>query len=130
MSLFNGAEKAVLDNLFGSNSPATYQLAVSSTLPAEDGTNITEPGGGVGYARVSITNNSTSFPAAPSGGPKTNGVAFQFTQATGSWGAAVGWWVLYDGATPIIWGTLTPSKTITSGDILRIPSGQMTISCD
>jgi hypothetical protein len=128
MSLFNAYETVVLDNLFGSGTPASFSLAASTTEPQENGSGITEPSGG-GYARVSITNNTANFPNAPLGGPKTNGADFTFPTANGSWGT-LGWWVLYDGATPVIFGTLTPSKLIESGDILRIPTGQMTITCD
>jgi hypothetical protein len=129
MGLFDTKERDVLDWLFGSGSPATYDLGVSSTLPTDVGGNITEPSGG-GYARVSITNNSTNFPAAPSGGPKTNGTTFQFTAASSTWGAALTHWVLYAAGTPVIWGTLSPSKTIEAEDALRILAGQMTITCD
>jgi hypothetical protein len=131
MSLFDTKELAVLDSLFGSGSPATYSLGVSSTVPFDNGTNITEPSGG-SYARVTVNNNSTVFSPA-SGGSKTNGGAsgtLSFSQASATWGAALGWWVLYDGATPVIWGTLTPAKTIDTGDVLRILQNQMTITCD
>jgi hypothetical protein len=130
MSLFNSTEKTILDFLFGSGSPASYDLALSSTAPAEDGTNITEPSGG-GYSRLTITNNATNFPASPVGGPKTNGTTFQFPTATASWGAALTHWVLFNGlSTPVIWGTLSPSKVVDAEDALRILSGQMTITCD
>lgn len=128
MSLFDSMENAVLDWLFGSGSPASYDLAVSSTTPADNGTNITEPSTG-GYARLNITNNVTNFPAA-SGGTKVNGATFQFPPATASWGAALTHWVLYNGGTPVIWGTLSPSKTVDTDDALRILAGQMSITCD
>jgi len=128
MGLFDGQENAVLDSLFGGGSPGTYDLALSSTQPSDDGTNITEPSGG-GYARLSISNSGASFNAA-SGGSKTNAATFEFSAATASWGAALTHWLFYDGSTPIIWGTLSPSKTIDTGDILRIPAGQMTLTAD
>lgn len=128
MSLFNTKEDQILDGLFGSGSPATYDLALSSTPPNEDGTGITEPVGN-GYARVPITNNSVNFPPAVDG-VKLNGADFQFPQASGSWGSSLGYWVLYASATPVMWGTLTPPKTILAGDTLRVPTGNMTLTCD
>jgi hypothetical protein len=64
MGLFTSKENDVLDWLCGSGSPATYDLGVSRTQPAEDGTNIQEPIG-YNYARVTIDNNATNFPRLP-----------------------------------------------------------------
>jgi len=133
MSLFNDYETVVLDWLFGNSAvtrPASFTLGVSSTEPADNGSNIQEPSTG-DYARVSITNNTTNFPNAPVGGPKASGADFVFPVATSpGWGAEVGWWVLWDGTTPVMWGELSPHKTIAAGDILRIPLGAMLITAD
>ena len=137
MSLVNTSENAVLDWLFGSGDPSEYELAVTSIAPTDTLVSGPLPGepSGNGYARVTITNNATSFPDAGAplaDGTKPNGVAFQFPVATGSWGAALGWWVLYDkdSSNPVMYGPIDPPKTIESADILRIPAGQMTLTCD
>ena len=130
MSLTNAYEKVVLDYLFGSGTPASYDLGVSSTEPADNGSNITEPSTG-GYARVAITNNPTNFPPAPTGGPKTTGADFQFAAASGvAWNQVARYWMLFDGATLAFYGTLSPEKSIDVGDVLRIPATQMLISAD
>jgi hypothetical protein len=129
MGLFTAKDNAVLDWLFGSGSPSSYDLALSRTQPSSDGSNITEPDTGAGYARASITNNATNFPAAVAG-TKTNGTDFSWPTATADWGGyAWSYWVLYDHSSglPVIWGTLTTGKFVETGDTLRIPSGQMNI---
>lgn len=77
----------LLDLVLGAQSytsPSTIYVGLSTTAPAADGTNISEPSG-FDYAPVAVTNNATNWPAA-SGGVKRNGTAIQFPTATGSWG--------------------------------------------
>lgn len=131
MSLFDSAENAVLDSLFGGGSPGSYDLGISTTQPTEAGGNITEPTADPAYARISVSNSGASFNPA-SGGVKTNLASFQFAQATIAWGT-IGWWVLYNSSVPVLWGVLNPTRDIQIGDILRIPGGtpgQMQITCD
>ena len=79
--------------LFGSN----VDIGLSTTDPGDDGLSATEPSGG-GYSRITIANNGTNWPAA-SNGIKKNGVAFEFAEATASWGT-ITHWVLYDSGIP------------------------------
>lgn len=86
---------------------------------------------GGSYVRLSITNNSTNFPAA-SGGAKTNGVDFTFVTATGSWGTIVAWG-LFDASTSgnlLYWGDVTPNKAIASGDTAKFTAGDLDITED
>jgi len=105
-SYTNFTENKILDGLYGNTAispPATWYLAVSTTTPAEDGTNFTEPVGN-GYARVAVTNNATNFPAA-SGGSKSLSGAFSFPTATPSgWGTVTyaGWFDASSGGN--LWG--------------------------
>lgn len=89
MSFTDYLENKLLDHILGGGDytrPATVYVGVSSTAPADDGTNITEPSGG-SYARVAVTNNATNWPAA-SGGSKSNGTQISFPVATADWLAA------------------------------------------
>jgi hypothetical protein len=132
MSLFNGAEAIYLDFVFGSGFPVSFDLGLSTNTL--DDTGVTgEPSGG-GYARLTITNNATNFPAATTVGgvtSKVNGATFTFPTATGSWGT-VRHWFLYDNTSAIylIHGPLTNPKGIGAGDIFRIPVGYMVITLD
>lgn len=121
---------ALLDSLFGSASPATYYFGLSTTQPTSAGGNITEPSGGA-YARVSVTNNSTNFPAAASRS-KSNGTAITFPSPSGSWGT-VGWWVIMtasSGGTMRSSGALNNASTIASGDPApAFGVGAFVISC-
>ncbi len=86
-------ERTILDNRFGSGTPATWYVGLTTTAPNDDGTNVTEPVGG-SYARVAVTNNTTNFPAASTSGGitrKSNGTAVTFANPTGNWGKIVGY---------------------------------------
>lgn len=132
MSLFDVSERAILDSLFGSGSPTSYELGLSTAAPTEGGT-LSEVSGG-GYARVTLTSNATVFPPASTSlgvTTKSNGVTINFVAATGSWGVVTHWF-LYDpvAARPLNWGALTPSRTISAGDILRINAGHLNITLE
>lgn len=124
-------ENKVLDHVFGATSfsaPATLYIGLSTTTITDAGGNITEPSGN-GYARVSVTNNTTNFPNA-SGGSKSNGTAITFPTASGSWGTVVDFFIADASSSGNIlgYGTLTTSKTVTNGDTVSIPSTQMSIT--
>jgi hypothetical protein len=90
---------AVLNALFNGGSlgaPTTYYVALSTTQPADDGTNVTEPSGG-SYARIAVTKNTTNFPTT-STRSISNGVDITFATPTGDWGV-LGWYALYDAST-------------------------------
>lgn len=136
MSFVNDLENAVLDALLGASATllgGSVDIALSTTDPGEDGSGITEPSGGA-YARVTVTNNGTNFPAAASG-EKSNGAAITFPSATGDWGT-ISHWALYDSGTLKIYGELddgagTPTtREVLSGDVFSFPVGQLRITLD
>lgn len=107
--------RAIANAEFGSGTPATWFLGLSTTLPAKDGTGVTEPVGG-SYARLSRTNNTTNFPAATTVSgltTKTNGVAFTFAAPTGLWGLIVAylWFTVVSGGTLQYFNRLTNDET-------------------
>lgn len=117
-------ERQLADSQFGGGattwSPATWFLGLSTTTPNDDGTGFAEPSGGA-YARVSITNNTTNFPAASTTAgvtTKSNGAKFTFPNPTGTWGQ-VTWWGMFtasSGGTPEYTGQLDTSILIRSGN--------------
>ena len=118
--------KKLYENTFGQAAIpalATLYCGVSTSVINRDGTGATEPIGNA-YARVSVPNNTTNFPAS-SGSPPVghNAIAITFPVATGAWGTIL-WAAWYDsasGGNMISAGPLATSKTIGNGDTLSFP---------
>lgn len=132
MSFGNTTENAVLDRVLSAAAytpEATYYVALFTADPSDSGGG-TEVSGG-SYARVSVTNNATNFPAA-SGGSKTNGTAITFPTATAGWGTitAVALMSASSGGTLIMWGELDSDVTVNSGATPSFASGSITFSLD
>jgi len=115
---------ALLNALYNGGSlgaPATYYFALSSTQPADDGTNVTEPSGGTaaGYARVAKTKNTTNFPTTTTRSIATGtAVTFPDPAPGDDWGV-IGWFALYSassGGTFEGWGEF--------GDHVRVDDSQ------
>ena len=124
-------ENKFLDLIFGAQAltgPANLFFALFTANPSDAGGG-TEVSGG-SYARVSVTNNLTNFPAA-SGGSKQNGTAITFATASASWGVvtAVG---IFDASTAgnLLYWTTISSKTIDANDTVSIPVNNLTITED
>ncbi len=107
--------------------------------PLDDGTGMNEPSGGA-FARASVTNNDTNFPAAtsPGGvGTKKNGALITFPQATADWGT-VTHWAMYD-ADPagnllykgeIKSGGAAVVRSVLNGDQPRFLVNGLVLTCD
>lgn len=120
MSASDDEERAVLDLRFGSGSPTTWYIGLSTTTPNDDGTSFTEPVGG-SYARVAMTNNGTNFPSATTVGGityKRNGTAITWPNPTGNWGTAVAWgaFLAASGGSPRYTNLLDTPVAIKSGN--------------
>jgi hypothetical protein len=118
-------ENEILDHILrnAAYTPASTVYIGLSTGSFADGNSGTELSGN-SYARQSI-----AFDAASSG-TTDNTSAIDFPTATGSWGA-VSHWGLFDAATSgnlLIHGAFSASKTVASGDILRIAAGELDIT--
>ena len=126
-------ENELLDHVFGAEAyaaPATLHIALSTADPLDDGSGLTEPSGGA-YARATVTNNATEWPAATSGS-KTNANQITFPTATGLWGT-VTHFAIMDAATggnEIAHGALTTPKTVDPGDTVSFAAGDITITLD
>lgn len=103
-------------------SPATVYVALFTSDPTDAGSG-TEVSGG-SYARQSAT-----F-AAPSIGAAATNADIQFPQATGNWGTITHFGI-YDALTTgnlLYHGQLTASKTIETGDVFKIATGNLTVT--
>lgn len=133
MSFSDYLENELLDHVFGGadfTRPATVYIALSTTTPADDGSNFTEPSGN-NYSRPAVTNNVTNFPAA-SGGSKSNGTEIAFPQASGSWGTVTHFAVFdaISGGNQLGSGALTTPKAVGANDTPKFPIGSLTITLD
>ena len=124
MSFTNFLETEILDHVFAGaayTAPGTHYLGLFTSAPGEAGGG-TELSGNA-YARQQI--NFTT-----SGDTTSNNAAVEFPTATGSWGTVthVG---VFDAATSgnlMVYATLSASKTVASGDVFRVPSGDLDIT--
>ena len=126
MSFSNYLENKVLLHVFGATAytaPSTLYVALFTSDPGETGSG-TEVSGG-SYARQTVAFTVT-------GNQASNTAAVEFPTATGSWGT-ITYAAVYDalsGGNLLAYGALTTSKTIASGDVLRIPAGDFDINLD
>ena len=123
----NYLENKVLDHVLrytSYTSPTTVYvgLFLSDPTDAGSGTECT----GSAYARQSLSVTTAS------GGIVTSSADVTFPQATGSWGTITHLGIL-DALTSgnlLMHTPLTTSKTIDNGDILKISSGNLTVTLD
>jgi hypothetical protein len=124
----NYLENATLDALYGSGTPTNIFVALYTVAPSDSGGG-TEVSG-TGYARKSITNNATNWPAASSG-VKTLAGTHAFATAGSNWGTivAAATFDAVDG-NMLHWATLTNSRTIFAGDVFSLAAGDIQITED
>lgn len=126
MSFSDYLENKVLGHVFGAASytaPATLYVALYTVAP-------TDTGGGTEVSGGSYVRQSVAFTV--SGNLATNTSAVEWPTATGSWGTVVAVGV-FDASTSgnlMAFANLTNSKTIASGDVFRIPAGDLDITLD
>ena len=104
-------------------SPTTIYVGLFTVAPSDTGGG-TEVSGG-SYAR-----KSASFTVSGTSTLATNSASIEFDAASASWGTIVAV-ALFDAVTTgnmLAWADLTASKTIDTGDVLRIPSGDLDIT--
>lgn len=103
-------------------SPALVYVGLFTTDPTDAGTG-TEVSGG-SYVRETVTFG------APSNGVSTNSADVEFDQATANWGTVTHFGI-YDASSAgnlLYHGALTASKTIETGDILKITTGNLSVT--
>ena len=128
MSFSNFLETEILDHVFGAaayTAPGTLYLALFTTDPAEDGSGTEVSTSGTAYARQSVA-------FTVSGNTASNTGAVEYPTATASFGTVshVG---IYDASTAgnlMAYAALTSSKAIGTGDVFRVPVGDLDITLD
>jgi hypothetical protein len=130
---FNYLESRVQDHMFMKSQlaqPTAIHVGLSTTTPAEDGTNITEPSGN-GYARVATTGLHWN---AAVDGVTSNAQAVTFpTCVTAAWssGADMTHVVLWDqSSNPLYFGQVETAKSVGVGDTPSFAAGQLTFTED
>lgn len=124
MSFSNTYETIVLQWTFTNTSvtrPTAWYVALFTSDPGEasGGTELS----GNGYARQSVAFTVTNDLA-------TNSAAIEFPAATANWGTITHVAVTdaLSGGNHIAYAALTTAKAIDTGDILRIPAGDLDIT--
>ena len=131
-------EQKILDTLFGNiayTPPDPIYVGLSSTPINEDGTGITEPVG-MGYARVPLDNNLTTWNSATAGtlteSVKSNAINIDFPEATDIWGIMTHFFIAEDpsGGNIIGYGELNEPREIVAQDMARFVEGTLLIELD
>jgi hypothetical protein len=102
--------------------PTTVYVGLYTSDPTDANTGTEVTGGS--YVRTAVTFG------APSNGVTTNSAAVEFPQATADWGV-VGWIGILDASTSgnlLYHSPLDVAKTISSGDVLRISIGALSVT--
>ena len=126
MSFSNYLETKILDHVFGGTAytaPSTLYVALFTSDPG-DGDSGTEVSGG-GYTRQTVTFTT-------SGATTSNDSAVEYATATANYGTVshIG---IYDASSAgnlLAHASLTSAKTIETGDVFRIPAGDLDITLD
>lgn len=126
MSFSNTFETRVLTWVFTNSSatrPTAWFVALYTGAPSDAGGG-TEVSGGA-YARQAVT-------FSVSGDTATNSGAIEYPTATAGYGTVthVGIFDASTGGNLIAYAALTASKTIDTGDVLRLPAGDLDVTLD
>ena len=126
MSFSNYLETELLDHVFANNaytSPSSVYVSLHTANPDEDASGAEVSGG-------SYVRQAGSFTV--SGATATTSAAVEFPTATASWGTIthVAIWDASSAGNMLAYAALTASKAIASGDVFRIPTGDLDITLD
>lgn len=125
MSFTNFLETEILDHVFAGaaySAPGTHYLALFTAVADGEAGSVTELNGSA-YTRKAVAFTT-------SGNTTSNNAAVEFPTATGSWGTVthVGVYDASSGGNLMAYATLSSSKTIDTGDVFRVPSGDLDIT--
>lgn len=131
-------ERVVLDGILGSGHlsgvPNTVYIALFTAAPTDSASGTEVTGGS--YARVSVANTTTEWPAASTSlgtTSKANANAITFPAPTAGWGAVTHFAVMdaSSAGNVIMYAALTTSRTINSGDAApSFAAGQLALTLD
>lgn len=128
MSFSNHLETEILDHVFGGNAytaPGTLYLALHTANPDEDGSGTEVSTVGTAYARETVA-------FTVSGNTATTSAAVEYATATANFGTVthVAVWDASTAGNMLAYAALTSSKTIETGDVFRVPAGDLDITLD
>jgi len=128
MSFSNYLETELLDHVFANNAytaPSTLYLALHTATPGEDGSGTEVSTSGTAYARQTVAFTVSGNTATTSG-------AVEYPTATANFGTVthVGIWDASTAGNLIAYAALTSSKSIETGDVFRVPAGDLDITLD
>jgi len=124
MSFTNFLETEILDHVFAGaayTAPSQHYLGLFTAAPGE-------AGGGTELSGSAYARQTVDF--ATSGATTSNDAAIEFPTATGSWGTVthVGVFDAVSSGNLMAYATLSSSKAIATGDVFRVPSGDLDIT--
>lgn len=127
MSFTNAFETSVLTWSLTTGSvtrPAAWYIALFTSDPTDTGSAGTEVSGG-SYARTAAT-------FSVSGDTASNTAGIEFPAASASWGTVshIGVMDASTGGNMLVHAALSAAKAIASGDVFRIPTGDLDITLD
>ncbi len=128
MSFSNFLETEILDHVFAGaayTAPTTLYLALFTAAPGETGGGTEVSTTGTAYARQTVAFTTT-------GNTTSNNAAVEYSTATASFGTVthVGVFDALTAGNLMAYATLSSSKTIDTGDVFRVPTGDLDITLD
>jgi len=128
MSFSNHLETEILDHVFGGNAytaPGTLYLGLHTANPDEDASGAEVSTSGTAYVRKSLA-------FTVSGNTASNSAAVEFDTATDNFGTVthVAVWDAESSGNMLAYAELTSSKVIETGDVFRVPTGDLDITLD
>lgn len=128
MSFSNATETLVLNWLLTAGTatrPTAWYLALFTSNPAEDASGTEVATAGTAYER-----QSAAFTI--SGNTASNSSAIEFATATATYGTVshVGVFDADSSGNLLAYAALSTSKAIDTGDVLRVPAGDLDITLD
>jgi hypothetical protein len=128
MSFSNFLETEILDHVFAGaayTAPTTLYLALFTAAPGETGGGTEVSTTGTAYARQTVAFTTT-------GNTTSNNAAVEYSTATASFGTVthVGVFDAVTAGNLMAYATLSSSKAIDTGDVFRVPTGDLDITLD
>ena len=128
MSFSNFLETEILDHVFAGaayTAPTTLYLALFTAAPGETGGGTEVSTTGTAYARQTVAFTTT-------GNTTSNNAAVEYSTATASFGTVthVGVFDALTAGNLMAYATLSSSKAIDTGDVFRVPTGDLDITLD
>jgi len=128
MSFTNFLETEILDHVFAGSAytaPGTHYLALFTAAPGETGGGTEVTTSGTAYVRQSVAFTTT-------GNTTSNTASVEYPTATATMGTVthVGVFDAVTGGNLMAYATLTSSKSIDTGDVFRVPTGDLDITLD